>query len=79
MVTGSKEQNVATRQPCGAVSLNETAPHGRRELCTLSSAQPLVCFFFYRNLTIFIVNKVDQLTSVLYLMGTCRRSANQGL
>ena len=27
---------------CAVSPLNETAPHGRRELCTLSSAQPLV-------------------------------------
>ena len=41
-------QKVATRQPCGAVSLrydaahNETSQHGRREVCTPSSTKPLV-------------------------------------
>jgi len=45
MSQGQKVQKkVATRQPCGAVSLRGDAaqrdlPHGRRELCTLSSAQ----------------------------------------
>jgi len=41
---GQKVQKVATRQPCGAVSLRCDAAQrdGRRELCTLSSAQPLV-------------------------------------
>jgi len=51
---GEEVQKVVTRQPCSAIllgcsavmPLNETAPHGRHELCILSSAQPLVNLYF---------------------------------
>jgi len=46
--SGSHCQKAATRQPCGAVMWwrNKTAPHGRRELWTLSIAQLLVILCF---------------------------------
>jgi len=39
---GHRVKRCATPCRSGVTPLNETAPHGRRELCTLSSAQHLV-------------------------------------
>jgi len=36
--------------------LNETAPHGQSELCTLSSALPLVVGYFYD--LVFLENEI---------------------
>jgi len=41
-VQKSRRDSRAASSGCAVTPLNETASHGRRELCTLSSAQTLV-------------------------------------
>jgi len=57
-------QKVATRgraapSRCAVSPLNETAQRGRRELCTLSSVQPLVLLIFVEIRLSLVVEKFN--------------------
>ena len=64
----SRQDNRAAPSLSDVTPLNETAPHGRRELCTLSSAQPLVIIviiIFGQIIIIIIIITLSKYNSCL--------------